>query len=52
MLTELATAVIGFASKDWMQRELESRLDGMVIMYRDDPDLQAVIDWMQRDWVC
>ncbi|TMS37338.1 hypothetical protein L596_004291 [Steinernema carpocapsae] len=32
--------------------ELRTRLDDMVIMYRDDPDLQTLIDWMQQDWKC
>lgn len=23
-----------------------------MILYRDDPDLQTLIDWMQTDWHC
>lgn len=35
-----------------MEAELKTRLDDMVILYRDDPDLQTLIDWMQTDWKC
>ncbi|KAK0397768.1 hypothetical protein QR680_002260 [Steinernema hermaphroditum] len=52
LLTETALAVLAFSSKEWINMELRTRLDDMVIMYRDDPDLQTLIDWMQQDWKC
>ena len=51
LLTELAVAVLGFVSKDWVQGELEGRLDDMIVLYRDDPDLQTLIDSIQGEWV-
>ncbi|CAD5228003.1 unnamed protein product [Bursaphelenchus xylophilus] len=52
LLAEVGIAVTGFVSKDWIETELKTRLDDMVILYRDDPDLQTLIDWMQTDWKC
>lgn len=34
-----------------VKQQLESELDEMIVSYRDDPDLQSVIDWIQMDWV-
>lgn len=65
LLAELCIVVTGFIrsviclfisprvfSKDWIEAELKTRLDDMVVLYRDDPDLQTLIDWMQTDWHC
>ncbi|KAI6197891.1 hypothetical protein M3Y94_01279100 [Aphelenchoides besseyi] len=52
LLAELIIFVVGVISKDWIETELKTRLDDMVILYRDDPDLQTLIDWMQTDWHC
>jgi len=52
LLAELVMVVVAFISKDWIEAELKTRLDDMVVLYRDDPDLQTLIDWMQTDWHC
>uniref|UniRef100_A0AC34PUE7 Tetraspanin n=1 Tax=Panagrolaimus sp. JU765 TaxID=591449 RepID=A0AC34PUE7_9BILA len=52
LLAELIIVILAFVSKDWIETELKTRLDDMIILYRDDPDLQALIDWMQTDWKC
>jgi hypothetical protein len=52
LLAEMIIVVLAFVSKDWIETELKTRLDDMVILYRDDPDLQSLIDWMQVDWKC
>jgi tetraspanin-5 len=52
LLAEAVILILAFVSKDWIETELRTRLDDMVILYRDDPDLQTLIDWMQTDWHC
>ncbi|VDM09443.1 unnamed protein product [Wuchereria bancrofti] len=52
LLAEMALIVLVFASKDWITQEFFTRLDDTVIMYRDDPDLQALIDWVQIYFKC
>ncbi|KAI6190770.1 Tetraspanin 26A [Aphelenchoides bicaudatus] len=52
LLAELCVVVLAFISKDWIEAELKTRLDDMVILYREDPDLQTLIDWIQTDWHC
>ena len=34
-----------------LRAELEKEIDDMIVSYREDPDLQSVIDWIQKDWV-
>ncbi|KRZ32532.1 Tetraspanin-5 [Trichinella pseudospiralis] len=51
LLIELAIGILGFVFKDWVKEQLETQLDDMIIYYRDDPDLQSVIDWIQMDWL-
>ena len=31
--------------------QINSQLNSMIVKYRDDIDLQNVIDWIQSDWV-
>jgi len=52
LLAEITVVILAFASKDWIEEEIKTRLDDMIVLYRDDPDLQAIIDWMQQDWKC
>jgi len=51
LLVELTFGILGFVFKDWVKQQLESELDEMIVSYRDDPDLQSVIDWIQMDWL-
>uniref|UniRef100_A0A7E4VN76 Tetraspanin n=1 Tax=Panagrellus redivivus TaxID=6233 RepID=A0A7E4VN76_PANRE len=52
LLAEVIIVILAFVSKDWIETELKTRLDDMIILYRDDPDLQLLIDWMQLEWKC
>lgn len=52
LLAEIAIGVLVFMSKDWLSQELFAKLDETIVMYRDDPDLQAVIDWIQMFFKC
>ena len=38
-------------SSSFSQGQLERELDQMIVSYRDDPDLQSLIDWIQKDWL-
>lgn len=51
LLTELTIGILGFVFKDWVKSQLETELDAMILTYRDDPDLQSLIDWIQADWL-
>uniref|UniRef100_A0A0N5A4C2 Tetraspanin n=1 Tax=Parastrongyloides trichosuri TaxID=131310 RepID=A0A0N5A4C2_PARTI len=52
LIAELSIAMFAYVSKDYIEGEYKLKLDDMVKMYRDDPDLQTVIDWMQQDFQC
>jgi len=34
-----------------VQEQIENQLNNMIVNYRDDPDLQNLVDWVQKDWV-
>ncbi|VDO78674.1 unnamed protein product [Soboliphyme baturini] len=51
LMAELSVGILGFVFSDWVKQQLEAELDDMIIYYRDDPDLQGVIDWIQMDWL-
>ncbi|MFH4977264.1 hypothetical protein AB6A40_003973 [Gnathostoma spinigerum] len=52
LLSEVAVGALAFFSKEWISEEIFHSLDDTVIMYRDDPDLQAFIDWVQMYFKC
>uniref|UniRef100_A0A914LP42 Tetraspanin n=1 Tax=Meloidogyne incognita TaxID=6306 RepID=A0A914LP42_MELIC len=52
LLTEALIVVLAFVAKDFVENDLGNRLDSMIVHYRDDPDLQTIIDWMQNDFQC
>lgn len=51
LLAQLTLAILAFVFKDGLQGQLERELDAMIVSYRDDPDLQSLIDWIQKDWL-
>lgn len=52
-LLEMLVAVIGFVFPHHMQAALEeSFTDKIIHMYRDDPDLQNLIDFAQQEFQC
>lgn len=52
LLAEILIFMIAFYAKDVIQEDLSHKLDDMIVLYRDDPDLQTIIDWVQRDFQC
>lgn len=48
----VAAAILAFACKDWLKDAIiKSSLKDIIPKYRDDPDLQNLIDWVQSDWL-
>uniref|UniRef100_A0A915DI92 Tetraspanin n=1 Tax=Ditylenchus dipsaci TaxID=166011 RepID=A0A915DI92_9BILA len=52
LLAEAVIVIVAILSKDWIETELKVKFNDMVVLYRDDVDLQSLIDWMQTDWKC
>lgn len=48
---ELALGILIFMYKDKVKNEINQNLTLMIKNYRDDEDLQDLIDWIQRDWL-
>lgn len=48
---ELVIGILAFVYKDWVRDQIQSQLNNMIINYRDDPDLQNLVDWVQKDWL-
>jgi tetraspanin-5 len=51
LLLQMTISILFFVAKEWAMNEVHRELDSMIVHYRDDPDLQSVIDWIQN-WVC
>uniref|UniRef100_A0A915KCP3 Tetraspanin n=1 Tax=Romanomermis culicivorax TaxID=13658 RepID=A0A915KCP3_ROMCU len=51
LLIELSIGIMGFVFKDFVKNQLATELNQMIVFYREDPDLQSVIDWIQMDWL-
>ncbi|XP_052779797.1 tetraspanin-17-like [Mya arenaria] len=48
---ELVFAILAFVYKGWVQVQIETQIHNMIVNYRDDPDLQNLVDWVQKDWL-
>ncbi|CAF1685351.1 unnamed protein product [Rotaria magnacalcarata] len=48
---QLAFGTLVFIYREKVKNESEKQLMVMIESYRDDPDLQNMIDWIQRDWL-
>ncbi|XP_064601322.1 tetraspanin-5-like [Liolophura sinensis] len=51
LITELILGILAFVYKDWLKKTIEDGVQKMIVNYRDDPDLQNLIDWVQADWL-
>ncbi|XP_012287198.1 tetraspanin-5 isoform X1 [Orussus abietinus] len=51
LLLEMTTGVLGFIFKDWIKSQATGGFQAFIIHYREDPDQQNLIDWIQEDWL-
>ncbi|KAK2150146.1 hypothetical protein LSH36_421g02018 [Paralvinella palmiformis] len=51
LFCQLAITIVFFVYKDWVKDQVHSQLHHMITNYRDDLDLQNLIDWVQGDWL-
>nr|XP_055068734.1 tetraspanin-5a isoform X2 [Misgurnus anguillicaudatus] len=49
---ELTAGVLAFVFKDWIKEQLDSFITKNIQAYRDDIDLQNLIDFTQNYWAC
>lgn len=51
LLLEMTVGVLGFVFKDSIKTQATRGFQAFIIHYREDPDQQNLIDWIQEDWV-
>jgi len=51
LLCQVTVAVLLFVYKDWVEEKVTDALRSYIGRYRDDDDLQNIIDWMQDTWL-
>ncbi|KAL9876765.1 tetraspanin-17 isoform X2 [Glossina fuscipes] len=53
LLFEMGFGVLAFVLKDkgWIKDQATEGLRAFIIHYREDPDQQNLIDWIQEDWL-
>ncbi|XP_014291863.1 tetraspanin-5 isoform X1 [Halyomorpha halys] len=51
LLLELTAGLLGFIFKDWIKMQATDGFQAFIIHYREDPDQQNLIDWIQEDWL-
>jgi len=49
--SQLVLGILIFVYKDWFASQVKTSLLRMLVNYREDTDLQNVIDWVQKDWL-
>ncbi|XP_045117480.1 tetraspanin-5-like isoform X2 [Portunus trituberculatus] len=51
LLLEMTAGILGFIFKDWIKSQATSGFQAFIVHYRDDPDQQNLIDWIQEKWL-
>lgn len=51
LLLELTAGILGFIFKDWIKQQATGGFQAFIVHYRDDPDQQNLIDWIQEGWL-
>ncbi|KAJ8965883.1 hypothetical protein NQ314_003863 [Rhamnusium bicolor] len=51
LLFEMTAGILGFIFKDWIKAQATIGFQTFIIHYREDPDQQNLIDWIQEDWL-
>lgn len=52
LLVEITAAVLGYVYAAKVREQVKSAVDHMIKRYRDDPDLQNIIDLLQKELQC
>lgn len=52
LLIEVACGVLGFVFRNMLQTRIEDKLKKAIVLYRDNPDLQLVIETTQTEFEC
>lgn len=47
----MTAGILGFIFKEWIKDQATSGFQAFIVHYRDDPDQQNLIDWIQEGWV-
>ncbi|KAI5646892.1 tetraspanin family domain-containing protein [Phthorimaea operculella] len=51
LLAEMTVGILFFVFKDWIKQQATSGFQTFITHYREDPDQQNLIDWIQEDWL-
>lgn len=51
LLAEMTTGILFFVFKDWIKQQATIGFQTFITHYREDPDQQNLIDWIQEDWL-
>ncbi|XP_046440911.1 tetraspanin-5-like isoform X1 [Daphnia pulex] len=51
LLLEMTAGILGFIFKDWIKQQATGGFQAFIVHYRDDPDQQNLIDWIQEGWL-
>ncbi|CAH0390310.1 unnamed protein product [Bemisia tabaci] len=51
LLFEMTAGTLGFIFKDWIKNQATGGFQTFIVHYREDPDQQNLIDWIQEDWL-
>ncbi|XP_046366716.1 tetraspanin-5-like [Haliotis cracherodii] len=48
---EITVGILAFVYKPWVREQIETQVKNMIVNYREDVDLQNLVDWVQHDWL-
>ncbi|XP_004930557.1 tetraspanin-5 isoform X2 [Bombyx mori] len=51
LLAEMTTGILFFVFKDWIKQQATTGFQTFIVHYREDPDQQNMIDWIQEEWL-
>ncbi|XP_026330173.1 tetraspanin-5 isoform X1 [Hyposmocoma kahamanoa] len=51
LLAEMTAGILFFVFKDWIKQQATMGFQTFITHYREDPDQQNLIDWIQEDWL-
>jgi len=51
LLIEMTAGILCFIFKDWFKEQATEGFRAFIVHYRDDPDQQNLIDWIQEGWL-